>query len=317
MHLRCYCSRIMTPQAAIALGTPGDNQPRLAALSRLGAAAGRTPPAILLILSILSVQLGSALATVFFSGLGPAGTAFVSTLFSAMVLTVLKPRPTLNTRIAKHALFLLLFGVAIAMVILCYFLALQYIPLGIASTIAFLGPLVLAIATSRKVMDFAWIALALVGLLLLTPEIGATLDALGLFYAALAAIAWAAFVPLSKRGQTLFDGVSGLSLAMWVASFLIAPFAVAEGGVFTASATDLLGACAVALLATILPFAMEYRALRRMSARTYGILLTLEPALGAIVGAVFLAQGLGWSAVIAIFCVTIAAMGVTVVQGDE
>jgi len=308
----------MTPQTAIALGTPGGgNDPAAGALSRLAAAAGRTPPTVLMLLSILSIQLGSALATVFFSTLGPAGTAFVSTVFSAIVLSLLRPRPTLDRRIIAHALFLLLFGVSVAGVILFYFIALQYIPLGIASTVAFLGPLVLAIATSRKLVDFLCIGLALLGLLLLTPEIGASLDPIGLFYAALAAIAWAAFVPLSKRGQIIFDGVGGLTLGMWVASLMIAPFAFAEGGLFTASGMDYLGACAVAFLATILPFAMEYRALRRMSARTYGILLTLEPALGAIVGAVFLAQGLGWLAVIAIFCVTLAAMGVTVVQGDE
>jgi len=308
----------MTPQTAIALGTSGDgNEPQGTALSRLGAALGRTPPTVLMLLSILSIQLGSALATVFFSSLGPAGTAFVSTAFSAAVLTLMRPRPPLDSRIRDHSLFLLLFGVAIAGVILFYFIALQYIPLGIASTVAFLGPLMLAIATSRKLMDFLWIGLALLGLLLLTPEIGTSLDPLGLFYGALAAIAWAAFVPLSKRGQVIFEGVGGLTLGMWVATALIAPFALAEGAFLTAGVTDYLGACAVALLATILPFAMEYRALRRMSARTYGILLTLEPALGAVVGAAFLAQGLGWLAVLAIFCVTLAAMGVTVVQGDE
>jgi len=308
----------MTPQTAIALGTPGNGKdPAEGALSRLASAAGRTPPAVLLLLSIISVQLGSALATVFFSSLGPSGTAFVSTLFSAAVLSLMRPRPKLDRRIFAHAPFLLLFGVAISGVVLCYFLAIQRIPLGIASTIAFLGPLVLAIATSRKLMDFLWIGLALLGLMLLTPEIGAGLDSLGLFYAALAAIAWAAFVPLSKRGQTIFEGVGGLTLAMSLASFLMAPFALAEGGLHQATGMDLLGACAVAILATILPFAMEYRALRRMSARTYGILLTLEPALGAVVGAAFLAQGLGWLAVLAIFCVTLAAMGVTIVQGDE
>lgn len=308
----------MTSQTAIALGTSGDgNESNGTPASRLGAALGRTPPTVLMLLSILSIQLGSALATVFFSSLGPAGTAFVSTAFSAAVLNLMRPRPKLDRRIIRHSLFLLLFGVAIAGVILFYFIALQYIPLGIASTVAFLGPLVLAIATSRRLVDFLWIGLALLGLVLLTPEIGTSLDPLGLFYAGLAAIAWAAFVPLSKRGQIIFEGVGGLTLGMWGATLLIAPFALVEGAVFTAGLFDYLGACAVALLATILPFAMEYRALRRMSARTYGILLTLEPALGAIVGAVFLAQGLGWLAVIAIFCVTLAAMGVTVVQSDE
>ncbi len=146
------------------------------------------------------------------------------------MLSLVRPRPKLDKRIVAHAPFLLLFGIAIGAVMLCYFLAIQHIPLGIASTIAFLGPLVLAIATSRKLTDFLWIGLALLGLLLLTPEIGASLDPMGLGFAALAAIAWGAFVPLSKRGQIIFHGMGGLTLAMWIASFLIAPFALVEGG---------------------------------------------------------------------------------------
>ncbi len=154
----------MTPQTAIALGTPGDSkEPAGGVLSRLAAAAGRAPPTVLLLLSIISIQLGSALATVFFSSLGPAGTAFISTAFSAAVLSLMRPRPKLDRRIVTHSLFLLLFGVAIAGVILFYFIALQVIPLGIASTVAFLGPLVLAIATSRRLVDFLCIGLRTVG----------------------------------------------------------------------------------------------------------------------------------------------------------
>ena len=119
---------------------------------RIARAFGRLPPTALLLLSLLAVQLGSALAIVLFLSLGPAGTAFASTIFSAAVLTILE-RPRLDRRLRRHAMLLLLFGLADACMVLPFFLALQSIPLGVASAIAFLGPLGVAVATSRRPLD--------------------------------------------------------------------------------------------------------------------------------------------------------------------
>jgi inner membrane transporter RhtA len=280
---------------------------------RIARAFGRLPPTALLLLSLLAVQLGSALATVLFSSLGPAGTAFASTIFSAAVLTILE-RPRLDRRLRQHAVLLLLFGLADACMVLPFFLALQSIPLGVASAIAFLGPLGVAVATSRRPLHFLWIGIGALGVGLLTPVVGGDLDPWGLGLAALAALGWAGFVPLSKVAGRTFDGVDGLTLGLWAATAMLLPFALAEGSVLHAGAFDLGAALAVALLSAVLPMVLEYRALQRMTARAYGVLVTLEPAIGALVGAVCLGQAVGARMSIAIACVMIAALGVTLTE---
>ncbi|MET1028920.1 MAG: EamA family transporter [Dongiaceae bacterium] len=293
------------PQAAGAL-----------AQTRLAAGLGRMPPTALLLLSILAVQLGSALATILFANLGPAGTTLLSTGFSAAVLTAASP-PRLDSRLRQYAWLILLFGFVDTCMALPFFLALQYIPLGIASTIAFLGPLLLAVVMTRRPVHFLCIGVALLGIGLLTPEIGSHLDALGLGLAGLSALAWAAFVPLAKQVGRRFQGIDGLTFAMWAASAMLLPVALAEGTMLGAHLLDLTGVFAVALLTVVLPMAMEFQALRRMSARSYGILLTLEPACGALVGGIFLGQGLGPRMMIAIAFVTLAALGITLTDRQD
>ena len=217
----------------------------------------------------------------------------------------------------RRGLLIVIFGGVLACMLLPFFLALQYIPLGIASTIAFLGPLVLAVLTARRLLHFLWIGIAVIGLVLLTPDIGTDLDPRGLGLAALTGLAWACFVPVSKQAGQLFPGMRSLALGMWTATVLLLPFALAEGSLLQAGLPDLGGAFAVALLSTVLPCVMEFQALQRLSARSYGILMTLEPALGALVGAIFLGQDLGLRMLIAIVCVTMAAMGMTLSERQD
>ena len=301
----------MTLPTTMAESTPPARGRRLAdGRLRLAQAFGRLPPTALLLLSLVSVQLGSALATVLFSGLGPAGTTLASTGFAAAILTLLSP-PTIDRRIRQGALLILVFGLSDTCMALPFFLALQRIPLGIASAIAFLGPLSLAVVASRRLIHFLCIAVAVIGVGLLTPVTGGDLDPLGLGLAALSAAAWAGFVPISKTAGRAFDGVDGLTFGLWGAPLMQVPLALAERTVLHAGAAELVGALAVALLTTVLPMALEYRALQRMSARTYGILVTLEPAIGALVGVICLDQVVGPRISIAIACITIAALGVT------
>lgn len=317
--------------AAIALPSlgmgPESGGGRARAGSGIAAGIGNLPPTAVMLLAIVSVQLGAALATVLFSSLGPAGTAFASAFFSAAVLTVLSSfgarrkgvRGVLFARgglLRRHALLIGLFGIVETTQGLPFFLALERIPLGIASTIAFLGPLGLAVATSRRLVHFLWIGVAALGAALLTPEIGGAavaggLDPLGLFYAAIAALGWAAFVPMSQRTGAIFPGTSGLALAMWASTAMLLPVALLEGGVARAGLGDLAGALGVSLLGMVLPLVLEYRALQKMSARTYGILVTLEPAVGALVGVLCLGQPAGARMVVAVACVMLAALGIT------
>jgi len=313
--------------ASAGLGPKSDPAAPPAGIAATSAGSlGRLPPSAIMLLAILCVQLGAALATVLFSSLGPIGTAFASSCFSAIVLTAIsRPRALFlhsGHLIRRHALLILAFGVVDVAMVLPFFLALERIPLGIASTVAFLGPLGLAVATARRLIHFLWIGIAALGVALLTPDIGAQMgqggiDPLGLGYAAIAALAWAAFVPLSKQTGAIFPGNAGLALAMWVSATLTLPAALAEGSIAAASAFDLAGALGVSLIGVVLPLVLEFQALQRISARTYGILVTLEPAIGALVGVILLSQPASPRMIVAVACVMLAALGVTLSDRRE
>lgn len=290
---------------------PGQKADIPSAQPILAQAYNRLPPAALMLLAVISVELSWALASVILADVGQAGTAFLSTLFAATVFTVLS-RPKIDGRIRRHWHLIVFFGLADACMALPFLWALRCdIPLGIASSIAFLGPLGLAVATSRRLLHFLWIGIAALGVGLLTPEIGADLNLVGLGFAAMSAVAWGAFVPATKLVGRAFGGRDGLTLGLWASSLMLAPFALEEGTMLRADATSIAGVLAVALLGAILPWAIEYSVIQRISARTYGVLVTLEPAVGALVGATFLGQAIGGRLWVAVACVSIAAMGVT------
>ncbi|HEY4164998.1 MAG TPA: EamA family transporter [Dongiaceae bacterium] len=306
---------------AIYTEQPGEGAAtRILASGGFAATFGRLPPTALMLLSIFSSQLGAALATVFFSSIGPVGTSFASTLCSALVLTAMaRPRisnlrldrPLIDRRLRRHFGWLFLLGLVELGMGLPFYLAIERIPLGIAATISFFGPLGLAVATSRRPLHFALIGLGVLGIALLAPEVGGALDPVGLAYAGISAVAWAAFVPISKRLGRVFSGTEALAYALWVTTALLLIPALWEGNLRNAGMSDLAGTFGVSLLGVVLPMALEYRALQRMSARTYGILLTLEPGAGALVGVVCLGQQpSGWM-LVAVACVMLSALGIT------
>jgi inner membrane transporter RhtA len=268
------------------------------------------PPPGLLLVSIVSIQLGAAVAVHLFESLGPVSTVFLRIAFSA-VLLLAAARHQISADARRHAGLLLLFGCAIGAMNLCFYGAIARIPLGVAVALEFIGPLGVAALTSRRPRDFLWIGLAVVGLVLLTPDIGDDLDPLGVGLALAAGAGWASFVVLSPRVAGAVGG-AGLALAMAAASLFSLPFALAAGGLDRLDLAVLAGALAVAVLSTTLPYALEFEALRRMTARAYGITVTLEPGVAALVGAVVLGQALLPSAFVAIACVTAAAIGVTI-----
>jgi len=305
----------MSPIALSEMGPLGPKDP-LPLGGLASRALDRIPPAPLLLLAILSIQLGAAFATFLFSSLGPAGTAFLTLAFSSGVLTLLSP-PRIDRRLRDGAVLMALFGLATACLALPFFLALQRIPLGIASAIGFLGPLGVAVATSHRISHFLVIGIAALGVGLLTPEVGGALDPGGLALAALSALGWAAIVPFSKWAGRAFSGNDGLTFSFWIASVLLLPFALAEGSMVRATGLDVAGALLVALLNAVLPAVLEFRALQRMSARSYGVLVTLEPAIGALVGALLLHQAIDLRMSVAIACVTLAALGITLIDRDK
>jgi inner membrane transporter RhtA len=276
----------------------------------LARAASAAPPPGLLLVSIVSIQLGAAVAVHLVESLGPVGTVFLRIAFSAVLLLV-AARHQISADARRHAGLLLLFGCAIGAMNLCFYGAIARIPLGVAVAIEFIGPLGVAALASRRPRDFLWIGLAVLGLVLLTPDIGGDLDPLGVGLALAAGAGWASFVVISPRVAGAVGG-AGLALAMAAASLFTLPFALVAGGLDGLDLALLAGALAVAILSTTLPYALEFEALRRMTARAYGIMVTLEPVVAALVGAVVLGQALQPSAFVAIACVTAAAVGVTI-----
>ena len=299
----------MSASAVDSLDLPG--LPRQGGVrNAVARAVGAAPPPGLVLLSIVSIQIGAALAVHLFPALGPAGTVFLRVGLAAFLL-MLGARPALDRNLLAHGWLLLQFGCVMGAMNLCFYEAIARIPLGTAVTIGFIGPLGVAALTSRRPLDFFWIGLAVVGLAVLAPRLGRTLDPWGVLLAAIAAAGWSGFILLSRRVGQAFPGGSGLALGMVVAAIFLVPFGIAGARAALLDPLLLAAALAVAVLSTTLPYALEFAALQRLSARTYGVLVTLEPAVAVLVGAVLLAQPVGDRTLLAVSCVMAAAIGVT------
>jgi inner membrane transporter RhtA len=268
---------------------------------RLGAAG-------LVMLAIVSIQCGAAIATTIFDELGPGGTVLLRTGFAAALLAALW-RPARGVLRGRVLAEVALFGLVLAGMNTFFFLALDRLPLGITVALEFVGPLGVAIGASRRPRDLLWVALAALGIALLTPDIGAGLDALGAVFALLAGACWAAYILVSTivgRGPA---GHGGLTVAMAVAAVLLLPLGIAEGGSELLDGRLLVLGAVVALLSSAVPYASELEALRRLPAGTFGVLLSVEPAFAALVGFVALGQDLAARELLAIALVVIASAG--------
>jgi inner membrane transporter RhtA len=278
---------------------------------------GSIPPTGLVLLAVVSVQVGAGLATQLFPTLGPEGTVAIRILFAAflMVLIVRGRVLTFHKTFAQNWGLLLAFGLCISVMNLFFYKAIALIPLGAAVAVEFIGPLGVAVLTSRRVSHFAWVALAALGIILLSPLAGADLDTWGILFALTAGLAWALFIILSRRVSSLISGNDGLVIGMAVAAISMIPFAAPVITDLVSSPLILLLAFAVALLSTTIPFTLEFEALKKIPARTYGILVSVEPAVAALVGALLLGERIGIQGMIAVACVVIAAIGITISDG--
>jgi inner membrane transporter RhtA len=269
------------------------------------------PPTALVMLGIVSAQLGAAIAKTLFDALGPGGTVFVRIAFAALVLLVLV-RPKLGGHDRSAYLVAGLFGLALALMNLSIYLAIDRIPLGVAVTLEFVGPLGVAVAGSRRILDVLWVVLAAAGILLLAP-LGAfggmDLDPVGVAFALLAGCFWASYILLSARTGSAFPGGTGLVIALCVGTVVLAPVGIAGAGSALLDPKLLLAGFGVAMLSSAIPFYLDLEALRKIPARIFGVLMSLEPAVAALAGLVVLGERLGIRAVVAIALVTVAAAG--------
>lgn len=287
---------------------------RARGLKARGARAGdwRVPPPLLVLLGMLTTQVGAAVATGLFTSLGPMGTVFWRLAFAAIVLLAIA-RPNLATLTAADWRAVFAFGIAIGFMNLCFYQALARLPLGVAVSIEFCGPLAVAALASRSWTEGAMAGLAVAGLAFLAPwgEIGEGLsdEALGFFFALGAGLGWAGYIVLGAQASRRVQGLSGLALAMLVGAALSAPIALPEALPALGAPQLLLIALGVALLSSVLPYGLEYAAMRHMSARTFSLILCAEPAIAALIGLALLGDRLGPVTWIGIVLVSLASLG--------
>lgn len=270
---------------------------------------GAVPPPGLILAGIVSIQVGAALAKNLFAVLPPEAVVSVRLVTAAFAL-VCVARPRLRGHSRGDLAMAAAFGVTIAVMNSSIYQSMARVPLGVAVTVEFLGPLVVAVVGSRRVRDLLWVALAGGGVVLLARG-GGGVDAPGVAWALLAAAAWAGYILLSARTGRRFAGSSGLALAMCVGAVLAAPVGIAQGGAALLHPELLALGAGVGLLSSALPYALEMEALRRMPPRVFGILMSLEPAVAALVGLAILGEVLAVRQWLAIGCVIAASVGAT------
>ena len=278
----------------------------------------RTPAAPVLVLgAVASVQSGAAVATRLFPDVGPGGTVLLRLALSAALLLALF-RPSIRGRARTDLGWGIAYGVALGAMNATFYEALSRIPLGVAVTIEFVGPLAVAVLGSRRPIDFVWVVLAGLGVALLTTGGDHGIDGLGVVWALTAGLFWAAYILLAQRVGRVFPGATGLTVALAVAAVVVAPFGLVTAGTRLWHADVIGRGAAVAVLSSAVPYSLELFALRRMRASVFGVLMSLEPAMAALSGLLFLGQHLRLREWVAVVSVMIASVGATRgARGDE
>ncbi|GAA0370461.1 EamA family transporter [Actinoallomurus spadix] len=274
---------------------------------------GSIPPPALILLGIVSVQVGAGLAKNLFDRISPDAIVMLRLATSAIVLSVMA-RSALRDLRRSHSrrdlAVAVLFGLTLAGMNFSFYQAMARIPLGVAVTIEFLGPLTVSIVASRRRLDLLWAVLALGGVAMLARG-GGDVSLTGVVFGLLAAVGWAAYILLSGATGKRFSGSTGLAIASVVGTLAVMPIGIATGGPRLLDPEILLIGLGVGLLSSVIPYSLELEALRRVPARVFGILMSVEPAVAALAGLVFLGEVLVWREWLAIGCVIAACVGAT------
>ena len=291
---------------------PGMTAARPSARTRPG-----LPPIPALLLAMLSIQGGAAFAKTLFPTLGAAGTTTLRVTLAAALLTlVLRPRLRQLTRADWAAI--VPYGAALGLMNLAFYEALRTLPLGLAVTLEFIGPLTLALILSRRAIDVAWVLLAALGIALISP-LGELLTGggahtpvspAGVGLALLAGAFWALYILAGGAVGRRVPGTTGVVGGMIVAALITLPFGVAEAGPLLLAPGTLLLGLGVAILSSALPYTLEMRALRAIPARIFGVMMSAEPAIAALSGLLFLGERLNAAQWAALVCVIAASAGI-------
>ena len=266
---------------------------------------------ILLLIAMGSIQLGASFAKTLFQSVGASGAVALRTaLATLMLVAVLRPW---RTRLGAGSWqSLAVYGVSLGVMNLLYYLALRTLPLGITVSIEFAGPLAVAVLSSRRAIDFLWTGLAAAGLALLVPmgRSHGNVDLTGVLFALGAGSCWALYIVFGQRAGADY-GPQAVALGSIIASMIVVPIGVAQAGASLLSVAALPYGLAIALLSTALPYTLEMLALTRLPARTFGILMSIEPVFGAFVGWAMLHEQLSLIQWVAIALIILASIGTT------
>ena len=271
--------------------------------------ATRFSPVWLVLIGILSVQLGAAIAKDLFDVVPPTGMVWLRLVTSALVLGLIA-RPVLRGKTRADWLVVIAFGVTLGVMNWAIYQSFARIPLGIAVTIEFVGPLTLAVIGSRQARDLVWVGLAAMGVLLLGLQPG-DVNLPGVMFALLAGAAWAAYILLSARTGTRWPGLDGLAIASVVATLLLSPLALSGAGDALLDPKILALGAAVGLLSSVIPYSCELTALRTIRPAVFSILMSLEPAAAALAAILVLGEFLTALQWLALACVVVASVGAT------
>ena len=276
----------------------------------------RFVPFLAVLGSVTALGIGTSWAKQWlFPLVGAQGTTALRVGFSALLVLVLW-RPWRWHLSRADARSIALYGAALGCMNLMFYMSLRTLPFGLAVAIEFTGPLAVAIGSSRRAVDFVWVALAITGLALLLPLGlgGSQLDPVGVLYALAAAVFWALYIIFGKRAGHLHAGHT-VSLGLLVAALVVVPVGVAHAGAALLSPTVLLIGVVVAAVSSAIPISLEMMALKRLPKEAFGIMTSMEPAVAALLAMALLGEHLSATQWLAIGCVMAASMGSAATAG--
>lgn len=263
------------------------------------------------LLSMLCVQGGASIAKQLFPSVGAIGTSTLRIGLSALLLTIIN-RPKFASFTKQQWGYCALYGIGIAAMNLIFYMAIQRIPLGLGVTVEFIGPLFLALALSRKWIDVVWALLACMGIMFIVPWQSSNVDLLGLCLAFAAGVFWALYIVMGGKVAQVMKGKDAVTTGMLFAALIIVPFALWDGAVFNLTPLLFAKGLGVAVFSSALPFSLDLMALKKLPAKTFSILTSLQPAFAAFSGLIFLSEKLTSLQWISIACVIAASIGATV-----
>ncbi|WP_312934172.1 threonine/homoserine exporter RhtA [Pseudomonas sp.] len=279
--------------------------------------AGILFPVGLLLIAMLSIQSGASLAKSLFPLIGAQGTTALRLIFASVIMVLLL-RPW-RARLDRATLrSVIIYGMALGGMNLLFYMSVRTVPLGIAVALEFTGPLAVALLASRRLVDFIWIALAVTGLLMLIPlgHTNAAIDLRGAAYALGAGVCWALYILYGQKAGAE-HGVQTAALGVVIAALFIAPVGIVHAGSALLDPAIIPVAIGVAVLSTALPYSLEMIALTRLPARTFGTLMSIEPAIAALSGLIFLSEMLTNTQWLAILAIIVASVGATLTMRRE